>query len=420
MTIENGPISESGGSALARAKFVSQALADAARRARVSRRGRAYVAGGFHARRGQSVVRIALVAGFWLLVAAPSLAAFVYYGVIASNQYETEAEFTVTGGNVPIIDSIGAMTGLPSLSIVQDTQIVVNYITSRAALERLDADLGLRSLFSSPDIDWLSRFNPKKPIEKFVRYWESMIDVSIKMPAGIVVVKTRAFDPDDAARIGGAVLDECERLVNVMNERMRRDAVASAEGELNRTSARLAQARVALEKARNDDGLLDTEKTADALGKLLGESRMAQMRLQQDYTTQLRSVSPEAPQMQALKSRLEATAGQINEIEAKLTTTKYSDASRPVLASYMTKYAELDLERQIAERLYAAAAVSLEVARVTAEHKAMYLNTFVKPTAPQEPRYPRRLLYPTMIMLGCLLVWGVLCVLVNAIRNNMA
>ena len=421
MEIENGRIIEPGGvPALTRAKLLSQALADAARRARVSKRSDAYIAGGFQARRGRSVMRFVVFVGFWVIVAAPSATAFIYYTFIAADQFVSEAEFTIGGGATPIADGIAVVTGLPSMSVVQDTQIVVNYVTSRAAVEKLDADLGLRKLFSAPQADWVARFNPSKPIEKFVKYWESMVDVSIKMPAGIVDVKTRAFTAQDAARIAQGVLDACESLVNAMNDRAQHDAVGNAEDELARTSARLTQARLALEKARNDNGILDTSKAADALNGLLNDARAAQMRLQQEYATQVRSISPTAPQLTALRSRIEATAGQIAEIESRLTTTKTTAGAQPALAASMTKFAELDLEREIAERLYSAAAVTLELARTTAEHKTIYVNSFVKPVAAQEARLPRRILSPVMITLLCLLIWGVLCAIVGGMRNYMA
>jgi len=80
----------------------------------------------------------------------------------------------------------------------------------------------------------------------------------------------------------------------------------------------------------------------------------------------------------------------------------------------------LDLERQIAEKLYAGAISTLEVARLTAERKRMYLNTFVQPSLPQEAQYPRRILF-TSSTLGILLtIWGALMGLVSVVRNYMA
>jgi capsular polysaccharide transport system permease protein len=404
--------------ALERARVMSQALADAARRARFSTRSRRTLeSGGFRARRGARAMRIFRIASFVLMVVVPGLAAAAYYGLLASDQYVAEAQFTVMGGEVPAPDAIATMTGIPAAAIVQDTQIVINFIHSRAAVEKLETNVGLRERYSRNDIDVLARFNPDKPIEKLVSYWRRMTDATIIMPAGIVDFRVRAFTPEDARAIGDDVLSISEQLVNELNARMNADAVKDAEQELKRTAERLTAARSALETARNDQGILDAVKSADAVNKLVTDLRGQVARMQQEYDAQLRAVLPTAPQMRTLKARIESGQAQIAQLEASLTA---KDPASRTLSTSMTKFAELDLEHQIAERLYSGAAASLELAKLMGERKRMYLNTFVRPVAPQEARYPKRILYTAAVVLGSLAAWGALVGGVAAARNHMA
>jgi capsular polysaccharide transport system permease protein len=247
-----------------------------------------------------------------------------------------------------------------------------------------------------------------------------MIEVSIKMPSGIVEFKVRAFDPSDAALIGNAVLEISEALINDLNRRMNDDAVKSATQQLEKASLRLVRARVALEKARNEGGLLDVTKTADALNGLITETKGALLQLQQDYDTQRNSVDESAPQMRALKSRIDATKAQIAELESKLTGPGSATKAESSLAGAMTKIAALDLEQQIAQRLYAAAASSLEAARLIAENKLMYIDAFVRPAVPEDPQYPLRTLFSILIFAVCLAAWGSVCGLATLVRNHMA
>jgi capsular polysaccharide transport system permease protein len=205
-----------------------------------------------------------------------------------------------------------------------------------------------------------------------------------------------------------------------MNDRINRDAVVNAEQELQRTSKRLAEARAALEKARNDSGLLDAAKSAESLNKLVTETKASLLAMQQEYGAQLKYVLESAPQMRELKSRIDVTQAQIAEIESKLTSSQSRPGADPTIAGAMTTFGELDLERQIAERLYAGAAASLELARINAERKMMYLKTFVSPVAAQEAQYPKRLLNPILLFVGCLALWGALCGLALTVRNYMA
>jgi capsular polysaccharide transport system permease protein len=420
MDADNNPVVKES-SALARARDLSQALADAARRARLSSRSRRkFVGGGFQARKGAAFMRAAAFISFFAMVALPASATAIYYTFIASDQYLSEAKFTVSGGEPARLDGIGAFTGIPAISVIQDTQIVTNYIESRAAVEKLETTINLRKLYSGDGADWFARFNPNKPIEKLVKYWQHMVDISIKMPSGIVEFKVRAFTREDSARIAQAVLDLSEALINDLNKRMNRDAISNAELELDRAASRLTKARLALEKARNEGGLLDANKAGDALNGLITEARGTLLQLQQEYMSQRAVVLENAPQMRALKSRIDVTVAQISDLESKVTTTNGSAVGESSIATSISKFGELDLERQIAERLYAGAAASLEVARITAENKAMYINAFVRPVTPEESQYPRRWLFTSLFALGCLALWGLCCGLVVVVRNHMA
>ena len=420
LDMDEGVVAVRRGSALDRVRQVSQELSLAARRARMSSRARKSSSGGLNARRGAAAMRWFTILSFCILVAAPSLAGAAYYGLIASDQYVSVADFTVSGGEAPAPDGLGALTGIPAIAVIQDTQIVVNYVHSRAAVDKLEASAGIRALYALPEIDALARFDMSKPIEKFVKYWQGMSSMTIKMPAGIVELQVRAFRPADAQKLAQATLDLCEHLVNEMNDRLNQDAVTTAEQELRRSAARLAEASAALEKARNDSGVLDAAKTADSLQKLITETRSGLLTMQQQYQVQLRYVLPKAPQMAALKSRIDVTREQISGLEAKLTSSRAHAGGDPTLSAAMTTFGELDLERQIAERLYAGAAASLELARMNAERKMMYLKTFVAPAAAQEPLYPKRVLYAGLILAGSLALWGALCGLAVTVRNHMA
>lgn len=405
--------------AIERSRLISRALADAARRARFSTRSRRSLASsGFEGRSGQRLFSWFVRISFVLLAALPAIFAAVFYGFVASDQYVAEAQFTVGGGEIAAPDGVTAVTGIPAAAIVQDTQVVVNYIQSRAAVEKLDQQVGLRKLYSRADIDPISRFDPDQPIEKLVKYWRGMAGASIIMPGGIVRLKVRGFSRDDAKRISDALVDDCEELINSMNQRMFADAIEGGRHDIERASERLAAALAALQDTRNSQGVLDAAKTADAINSLLVELRRQREKMNLEYSALSKSLSLSAPQMVNLKSRIDAAQDQIAEFEAKLTATS-SSADAP-LSRTMTLFSNLNLEKEVAERLYTGAAASLEISRLIAEHKMMYLNAFVRPQTPEKSVYPSRVLSAFGIGLGGLVLWGVLCGLVAVARNHMA
>lgn len=402
------------------AQIVARSLAEAARRARFSTRGRrALASGGFHARRGERLWRIIFFASFTLMAAIPSLSTAVYFGLIASNQFVTEARFTLRGGMPPKSDSLGTLTGMPSLQIVQDTLILVDYIRSRPLLERLDKTLDLQAIFSRPGVDFWSRLDPEEPIEKFLKYWNSMVNVSIQMPAGIIVMNVRAFSAADSAKIASAILEASEELVNTMNDRMLKDAVGLSLEEQKRAGEKLMQARIALETARNDEGMLNAERTGDAITGLVAKVEGEELKLQQQYDSQKKFVLEDAPQMRALKERINAANEQIALLKAKLTRGEEGGDAK-VLTSTMSKMNYLELEHEIAEKIYASSTAAVESARLASESKLMYLNTFVKPVEAQESRYPRRLADIGLVSALSLAIWGLTWGLAVLARNHMA
>jgi capsular polysaccharide transport system permease protein len=407
-----------------RAKAVSRSLSDAARRARFSTRARSvYKGGSFQARRGAQMMRVVTVALFVLVVIVPNLVSTVYYGLIASDQYVSEARFTVSSAAVPKFDGLGSVTGLPPMLIIQDTQVVTNYIHSRAMVEQLERTVGLRDSYSSNSIDWWARFRKDKPIEKFTKYWANMCDASVGLPSGIVTVAVRAFSPEDAKRIADAVVKLSEDLINDLNDRMRRDVVLASETDMRRAADALGRARLKMEQARNEEGLLDVSQSNKSLSELMSGLETDLLKAQQEYQTQTRYVTEAAPQMRVLKSRIAAMNTQIADMQAQITSPSekgISAIAEKTLSGKMTKFAELDLEERIAEKRYAVSAAAVEAARMLNERKMLYLHEIVAPALPEESKYPRRWLSIGMIFLASIIGWGITVGTMFFVRNHMA
>ncbi len=424
MSDSGDPTALTASNALQRAQAISRALTDAARRARFSTRARgAYRGDSFEARRGSKFFRLLAIVLFVLFVAVPNVTAIVYYGLLASDQYVSEAKFTVSSGLIPKMDEMGSVTGVPPILIVQDTQVVTNYIHSRPMVEELQRTVGLRDIYSSPSIDWWARFRKNKPIEKFTDYWEKMSDTSITLPSGIVTLTVRAFSPEEAKRIADAVIMLSENLINDLNDRMRRDTVLASERDMKQAAQDLGHARMQMEFERNAEGLIDVDQTNKALSGLVGDLQADLLKAQQEYNTQITYVTPDAPQMQILKSRITAMKTQLEQLQAQLTSQSERSTSAiadKALSGKMTKFAELDLDERIAEKRYALTVAAVESARMMSERRMLYLHEIVAPALPEESKYPKRWLFTGMTLLASLIAWATAVAAAAFVRNHMA
>jgi capsular polysaccharide transport system permease protein len=312
---------------------------------------------------------------------------YITFGM--SGQYMSEARFAVRGGERVNADPIASLTGLSSFTQAQDSLIVVNYVKSQAIVENLDRTIGLRDMFSRHDIDWLSRFNRNDSIEKLVKYWRWKIKANVESPSGIITVQVRAFSPEDALKIANAIVSSSEQLINTMSTRARQDAMEEAESELGRAEKRLGEVREALHNLRNAQSTLDPRRTAEGINKLIGELRLERARLEEEANSVRRSqVNETAPQMQLLRTRIQVIGDQITDLERQLTST--TETSATPVSGKITRFDELELERQIAEKQYTLAVAAFERARVNAERQKVYLINFVSPLLPQDVVWPKR------------------------------
>jgi capsular polysaccharide transport system permease protein len=355
--------------------------------------------------------------GFLAFFATPAALAIVYFSLIASSLYTSEARFAVRGGARPPIDAISALTGLASLTQVQDSLIVVNYVKSQALVEALDRQLDLRAIFGR--VDWISRFNADDPIEDLVKYWKSHIKTSIEAPSGIVTMRVSAFSPEEALRIANATVDLSERLVNGLSARARQDAVTEAEAELVRAETRLTNALATMRDLRNQQSTLDPQRTAEGIGRLISELRLEKIRLEQELTASERgNVSESAPQVQIMRTRVDVIGEQITGLEQLLTSR--DDTEPGTIAGKITRFDAFELEQQIAEKQYTLAAAALERARVNAEGKHVYLATFVHPVLPRNSTYPNRVFFSLLGIAAAALLYAIAMALWRTALRKLA
>ena len=125
--------------------------------------------------------------------------------------------------------------------------------------------------------------------------------------------------------------------------------------------------------------------------------------------------------MRELSTRIDVTRKQLQDIESKLTTSAGAKVpTGQTVAQAMSRFDELDMERKVAEKIYATASSALEAARMNAENQQLYFKTFVYPATPQEPLYPRRGLLTLLVAGGAMIAWSILCGIGVLVRNNMA
>lgn len=395
------------------ATSISRALRRAANRSR-SPTSMIAGGGGFAARRGERAFQKGLLISFILLVAAPLIGASLYWGLIASKQYVTTAKFSLQSADSASWTALGV--GSRNEKQIQESQAIAKYITSRAIIEVIDKKIGLRKIFSRPDVDYLSRFDPDEPIEKLEKYWKKKVDASVDMMSGIISVDVRAFTPEDSLVITRNIVELSEKLVNELSTRLRQDALSKAGYELKRAEERVKVATTSLRDARNAEGVLDATSAALAVNKIVTQLRLSLASAEGSLALQSGASATDSPQVKLLTTRIENIKKQIAEYTAQIASKENSNS----MAGHAVILSERQVELALAQQQYALAATAYESARIDVDRQQTYLAVFLRPTLAEKSLYPRRWLEWSIIVIPAALGWAILVGIAFLVRDHMA
>ena len=411
---ENSP-----GSALQRNQAAASALSVVARQLRFakSRRSKLFEAAGLRPRPIDSTFRILFIALVTLVLVVPCAVTVLYFGVFASDQFESETRFTVrTSEPTRPKDTVAEVSGIPSALLAQDTQIIANYLVSRGMLDRLESQFDFARIFGRDDIDWYARLPADARTEEKLDYWDHMASAWISPNSGIVTIKVRAFTAAEAHDLTQAIVVASEELVNQMNDRIWQDVTGSAREEVTEATARLSHMRSQIETARNQAGILTVDSASTSLSALLTQLEGELIALESDYRSNQDMISDQAPQMRVMASQIAAKKQQIERLRSQVAST---DSAESNLANRSTEFAQLELEQKLAENRLAASITAFEKLQYMSQQKLLYLDPFLKPTVAEEARYPRRLVWTSIIVASSLLLFASLEAVLSVVRTRL-
>jgi capsular polysaccharide transport system permease protein len=354
---------------------------------------------------------------FVVMVMLPTFFAAIYYGLVASDIYVSEARFLVRNPQHQApAGLVGELLQGSGLSHSQDdTYSVRDYILSRDALSELDQKLDLRKVFSSHSIDLLDRFPGllgwTASFEKFYIYYGKHITLDYDPVSSISILTVRAFTAEDAHKITSLLLDMSERFVNTLNDRSRRDLISFADNEVTIASNKAKEAALALMAYRSNQGIFEPDKQATI--QLEGVAKIQQELISTETElAQLKKLSPDNPQIGSLSTRAAALRDAIASEASKVTSPRGSFSARA------PNFERLTLDVEFADKQLGIALAELESARAEALQKQLYLETLVQPNLPDKAMEPKRLRSIFTVLIISMVGWAVASILIASVREH--
>lgn len=353
--------------------------------------------------------------GFLAVVVLPTLLAVIYYALIATPRYVSEARFLVRTPSQSQPTGLGvALQGVGLSTGPSDAFAVHEYIDSRDGMLELGRTHDLRRIFRANGADFWSRF--PRPFqdssdEDMFKAYQRFVTVGSDSSSGISTLRVEAFSPKDARDLAAGLLAGGERLVNRLNERAAADAIQQAQTSQVLARQRLASAQAALTTFRNREQFIDPSGTATESSRLVGSllETVANLRAER---SQIAGQAPQSPQLAAIDGRIAAFERQIALERAKITGTSGS------LASKLGAYEDLTLAREFADRELTQATVALVTAEQDARRQRLYLDRVVNPRLPDKAVEPKRLIGILTVMLSTLMIYGVGWLIWSGVREH--
>ncbi|WP_428929901.1 capsule biosynthesis protein [Marinibacterium sp. SX1] len=359
-----------------------------------------------------------MVTTFVFMVLLPSALAGWYLWQRATDQFASRVGFSVrTEEQGSSIESLFGMTDL-SGSSSSDTDILYEFLQSQQLVAKVDADLDLRGLWSSPgsDNDPIFVYPGGGTIEDLTKQWSRMVKIYYESNSGLIDLRVLAFDPVEAQAIAQAIYDESSAMINRLSAIAREDAIGYARDELEEAQEQLRTARVELQSFRNRTQIVDPTIQSQSQSGLIGalETELAQAQI--DLQLLNDTARDNDPRIAQTERRIEAIEKQIANERSEIGLEGADQSS--TVADLVGQYEALATDLQFAQEAYTAARASFDSARAEARRQSRYLAAHVPPTLAERAEYPQRLSTFAVITVFLFLAWAFLMLAAYALRDR--
>ncbi|MCJ2180612.1 lipopolysaccharide biosynthesis protein [Novosphingobium album (ex Hu et al. 2023)] len=335
----------------------------------------------------------ALYAYRWFLglVILPTALVAAYYYLVASDQYESRADFVVrrAGANATGGAGVGQILGfsIGASESHSEARIVEDYLLSQDAVSQLRKEDSLVERFQRDSIDLLSRLRHKEPTpEDLLRYYNKHVTVEFDADKGISSLSVRAFRPDDAYALAKKLLSMGEAQVNRINERTSSDAVSAASRELAAAEQDMSKIQTQMTAFRRIHDDIDPAGTGKAQIGLVTELTANLAMAKANLAAMEGFVSHASPQYRALAAQVHSLEMQVASQSSKLASTGGGNT----IATKLGSYEELGIRQEFAGKRYIAAAAAYQEALAEARKQQLYLISVVQPNVPVKSLFPER------------------------------
>ncbi len=322
-------------------------------------------------------------------VGLPALICGYYFYNIATPMYATKSSFLIQQNESQALAGGGGGLGglIGGGPAITDSIAVQGYLTSAAAMRRLNEDIGFKTHFSGDEIDPLTRLGEDATDQAAYKIYKKNVKIGYDPTEGIINMEVIAASPEASENFSKALIGYAEEQVSDLTLRLREDQMSGARESFQEAEEKRQQALERVVALQQDLKIVDPiGENAAILGQISGlEAEMSV--LNQRLDVQLANRRPNAAKVNGLQLQIRTKTGEIQRLRSQLTDDTSSSESIATKTAQL-RVAEADYETR--NLMLQTALQSLETSREAADRQARYLAQSIPPVAPDEPTYPRK------------------------------
>jgi capsular polysaccharide transport system permease protein len=228
------------------------------------------------------------------------------------------------------------------------------------------------------------------------------------------VLKVRSFRPEDSFLIVRELTQLGENRVNMLNKRNYANAVAMSRQRVQEAETNLAQVQGRITQFRRTEQDFNPQVTGTSRTGMVSElqGQLAVARAQESGMAAV--LSPNSPQLQAVRQRVAALSRQVASETSKLSTGPGN------VAAGMGAYEGIKMRQEMAGKQVEIASSALLRAQDEARRQQLFVVPVVDANMPVRALYPQRAKIVGTAFLALLLIYGISWLIAAGVREHAA
>ena len=306
-----------------------------------------------------------------------------------------------------------SLLGMGSSSQLQDSKIVEEYLKSLDVYQLVDQKFHLTQHYKSDDIDFVERLSKDATKEEVLNFYNKHLTIYYDETSGILSVAFAHIEPAKAQEILEFLVQNVDYQINQFNRKKAIKQLKFVKSEFTKAKEKMQEASVKLEAYQNKNLLLDPTAQATSSSGIIAELQAKLTQKKIEYATKKSYLNENNFELINLKNEMK----QIKKSIAKTKHTLTGNKKNP-LNKVLIEYEKLKMDLEFNTEVYKNVLIQLETTKIEVVKNAKTLSILSKPNLPDGYTYPDKPKTLITILILTLLLYGIVSMLSQIIKDH--